>query len=82
MDVGGLDDSWRQQPGTPAYLTDMGADGLKKALARADRSRSHAVRDLQIKGWHSALAAGGSHDQMTVYIRELAADQYGMKFDK
>ena len=28
VDVGGLDDSWRQQPGTPVYGTDKDADGV------------------------------------------------------
>ena len=33
VDGGGLDDSWRQQPGTPAYGTDLGAEALRAALA-------------------------------------------------
>jgi len=39
IDNGGLDDSWRQQPGTPAYCRDLEAGALKRALAEADRSR-------------------------------------------
>jgi hypothetical protein len=39
VDGGGLDDSWRQQPGTPAYCQDLGAAALRCALAEADRSR-------------------------------------------
>jgi len=35
IDAGGLDDSWKQQPGTPVYATDLGADGVRKALAEA-----------------------------------------------
>ena len=34
VDAGRLDDSWRQQPGTPVYGADIDADGVKKALAR------------------------------------------------
>jgi predicted dinucleotide-binding enzyme len=30
---GGLDDSWRQQPGTPAYGADLGAEALRATLA-------------------------------------------------
>ncbi len=38
--VGGLlDDSWRQQPGTPAYCRDLEAPALRRALAEAVRSR-------------------------------------------
>lgn len=36
---GVLDDSWRQQPGTPAYCRDLEAPALQRALAEADRSR-------------------------------------------
>jgi len=39
VDGGELDDSWRQQPGTPAYCQDLDAAALRSALARADRSR-------------------------------------------
>lgn len=36
VDAGTLADSWRQQPGTPAYCRDLDADGLRAALAQAD----------------------------------------------
>ena len=39
VDGGVLDDSWRQQPGTPAYCRDLEAAALRRALAEADRSR-------------------------------------------
>jgi hypothetical protein len=39
VDGGDLDDSWRQQPGTPAYCRDLDAAALRRALAEADRSR-------------------------------------------
>ena len=35
IDAGGLDESWRQQPGTPVYAADLRADGVRKALAEA-----------------------------------------------
>lgn len=38
VDAGGLDESWRQQPGTPCYAADLDAPRLKEALAAADRS--------------------------------------------
>ena len=39
VDAGGLDESWRQQPGTPVYGGDLDAAGVKQALAgtRPDR---------------------------------------------
>jgi 8-hydroxy-5-deazaflavin:NADPH oxidoreductase len=36
---GGLDESWRHQPGTPAYGTDLTADKLREALAEATPER-------------------------------------------
>jgi 8-hydroxy-5-deazaflavin:NADPH oxidoreductase len=44
VDAGGLDDSWRQQPGTPVYATDLDAAGVRKALAEARPERSAAFR--------------------------------------
>jgi hypothetical protein len=39
VDAGGLDNSWRQQPGTPVYGADLDADGVRKALADARPER-------------------------------------------
>jgi predicted dinucleotide-binding enzyme len=40
VDVGGLDESWRQQPGTPAYGKDFDAAGVRDALATALKQRT------------------------------------------
>ncbi len=39
VDAGGLDDSWRQQPATPCYGTDLPAEQLREALANASSER-------------------------------------------
>jgi 8-hydroxy-5-deazaflavin:NADPH oxidoreductase len=39
VDAGPLDESWRQQPGTPVYTTDLDADGVRRALSKASRDR-------------------------------------------
>ena len=39
VDAGGLDDSWRQQPGTPVYAADFDAEGVRRALANASKER-------------------------------------------
>jgi predicted dinucleotide-binding enzyme len=44
VDAGSLDESWRQQPGTPVYGTDLDAAGLRKALAEAKPERGPAFR--------------------------------------
>jgi len=40
VDAGNLDESWRQQPGTPVYGTDLDAQGVRKALASASKERT------------------------------------------
>lgn len=40
IDVGGLDASWRHQPGTPVYTTDLDAAGVRKALTEAKKERT------------------------------------------
>lgn len=40
VDAGSLDQSWRQQPGTPVYTTDLDADGVRQALSQADPQRT------------------------------------------
>ncbi len=40
VDAGGLDDSWRQQPATPVYGTDLDAAGVTEALRSASRART------------------------------------------
>jgi predicted dinucleotide-binding enzyme len=39
VDAGSMEESWRQQPGTPCYAADLDAPGLKEALAAAERGR-------------------------------------------
>ncbi|RRQ26041.1 NADP oxidoreductase [Rhodococcus sp. Eu-32] len=39
VDGGTLEESWRQQPGTPVYGKDYDADGVKTALAEATEER-------------------------------------------
>ena len=49
VDGGGLDDSWRQQPGSPVYGTDFDAEGVKKALANASPERPNDFRAATAK---------------------------------
>lgn len=44
VDAGGLDDSWRQQPATPVYGTDLDAAGVQRALAEASPERPESFR--------------------------------------
>ncbi len=44
VDAGNLDESWRQQPGTPVYGTDLDAGGVRRALSAATHTRSAEYR--------------------------------------
>lgn len=45
FDAGVIADSWRQQPGTPAYCTELGPEDLDKALAAAEKDKAPITRD-------------------------------------
>jgi 8-hydroxy-5-deazaflavin:NADPH oxidoreductase len=47
VDAGSLDESWRQEPGTPVYGTDFDAAGVRKGLAEAKPGRGPAFRAEQ-----------------------------------
>ena len=62
VDGGDLDNSWRQQPGTPAYCQDLDAAALRRALAEADRSRIadyRAEQEARIRRRIAAQSATG-----------------------
>ncbi|MFZ6723146.1 NADPH-dependent F420 reductase [Undibacterium sp. Ji49W] len=40
VDAGSIAQSWRQQPGSPGYLKDYNASGVRKALAEASQERT------------------------------------------
>ena len=44
VDAGGLDESWRQQPGTPVYAKDFDAEGVRRALSEARKDRGSEWR--------------------------------------
>jgi predicted dinucleotide-binding enzyme len=44
VDAGGLDESWRQQPGSPVFTNALDVGGVERALAAADRERPEAWR--------------------------------------
>lgn len=46
VDAGSIDESWRQQPGSPVYCTDLDAQAVEEGLARADAQKSRKRRDI------------------------------------
>src|SRR5881296_2354287 len=55
VDAGGLDESWRQQPDTPVYATDLDADGVRSALAKASKERKPE--------WRATSRSPGTYEQ-------------------
>ncbi len=49
IDGGTLAESWRQQPITSAYCSELTADKLRAALATADRARAPQRREQMVK---------------------------------
>jgi len=42
VDSGSLSDSWRKQPGTPAYCTELTKEERTKALEKAIKKKPHS----------------------------------------
>ena len=66
VDAGGLDDSWRQQTGTPAYCQDLEAPALRRSLAEADRNRIaeyRAEQEARIRRYVAAQKPSGAAPQ-------------------
>ncbi|WP_420719626.1 NADPH-dependent F420 reductase [Streptomyces sp. RTd22] len=49
FDAGVLADSWRQQPMTPAYCTELNLEDLRPTLEAADRTEAPRNRDRQME---------------------------------
>ena len=70
VDAGSLADSWRQQPGTPAYCTELAAAELRAALDSAVKGRGPANRDALMNEFMAAETFP-SHDAVIQRNREV-----------
>ncbi|SNT41256.1 MULTISPECIES: NADPH-dependent F420 reductase [unclassified Pseudomonas] len=70
--AGSLEDSWRQQPGTPAYCTELTLPELKLALQMADKERAPKNRDALLAKF---MAPGSqlTHEQIVATNRAMTA---------
>lgn len=70
--AGSLEESWRQQPGTPAYCTELTLPELKLALNAADKVRAPQNRDALIARF---MAPGSqfTHEQIVATNRAMTA---------
>ncbi len=67
VDAGTLEQSWRQQPGSPVYCTDRDADGVRAGLRAADRSRLAELRDLTITKVFALPPAANPEDMVAAF---------------
>ncbi|MBS9376576.1 NADPH-dependent F420 reductase [Rhodococcus sp. B50] len=70
FDAGKLADSWRQQPATPAYCTELSLDELGPALQAADREQTPGIRDRQLE-YLAGLPSLPALDDMVELNRSL-----------
>lgn len=66
FDAGPLADSWRQQPGSPVYITDLTLEEMGPALASAERDRLPKRRDFSTQVYAERAGEGVSPDAETV----------------
>ncbi|MDN7226703.1 NAD(P)-binding domain-containing protein [Planococcus sp. N064] len=66
VDGGSLSDSWREQPGTPAYCTELTKEELVEALKKADKEKAPIQRDKVME----KFSAGMTHDDIVRINRE------------
>jgi predicted dinucleotide-binding enzyme len=70
---GTLADSWRQQPGAPAYCTDVTREEMAAALAAADRARLPKRRDLGVEVMQERLGDGTTNPDADWGVRLVRA---------
>jgi 8-hydroxy-5-deazaflavin:NADPH oxidoreductase len=56
VDSGSLSDSWRQQPGTPAYCTELTKNDLTEALKKANKEKAPLLRDKVMERFSELFA--------------------------
>lgn len=71
VDSGSLNDSWRQQPGTPAYCTELTRDELTKALKKANKEKAPLLRDKVIEKFAEEREVEFSHKDVVSLNREI-----------
>ena len=70
---GSLAESWRQQPGAPAYCTDLTRDEMGPALAAAERDRLPKRRDLGVQVMQERLGDGTTNPDADWGVRLVRA---------
>lgn len=69
FDAGSLAESWRQQPGTPCYCTDLTRKEMPAAVAAADATRSPKRRDLAFAAVMERIAGVATNPDAEYVVR-------------
>src|SRR3954451_1279146 len=69
FDAGALAESWRQQPGAPAYCTDLTRAEMPAALAAAERARLPKRRDLAVAAIQERVGDGTTNPDSEYAVR-------------
>lgn len=76
VDAGRLADSWRMQPGTPGYCTELDRESLEAALAAADRDQAVRNRETVVAELLK-LKEPPSSEWFVGHFRQLNATFFG-----
>jgi predicted dinucleotide-binding enzyme len=69
VDSGTLAESWRHQPGSPAYCTDLTEKELEDALGTAVKSRLPARRDIAVEAITERFGGDGTNPNAVYLVR-------------
>lgn len=69
VDAGTLERSWRQQPGAPAYCTDLTRAEMPGALEAAEKEHLPKRRDLAVAAIMERIGGGGKNPSADVLVR-------------
>lgn len=70
--AGSIENSWRQQPGTPAYCTELKLPELKSALCAADKVRAPRNRDA-LMTLFMGPGSNFTHEEIVAMNRDMTA---------
>lgn len=70
VDAGNLANSWRHQPGTPAYCTELTVAELKQALADGEKQEAAHLRDYVIRKFME-FSTPPTHEEVVALNRSL-----------
>ena len=69
FDTGSLADSWRQQPGAPAYCTDLTENELQEVLDTAEKERLPKRRDIAVAAIMERVGDGKTNPDAEYGVR-------------